>query len=268
MLPVALLRSFTLAGRLVIAGHLQLCAIGMAWPTSLELYLPEDWATDERRRTAARIPSTVGFREKWRIALGHVRAVLHAGIAIEAVVADTAYGQIAQFRTGLGTPRPLVCARRPVLRQCAPHSRCAARVGCRDCERAGAVDVAASPVGPWHEGTTRRPLCRDSRSPIEEPRGAMVIVRRIAHRRPPEVLLQQSSAVDAAANLGHAGARPLACRDPISLKNELGLDHFECRSYPGWNHHAVLAAIPPSHVRSLPGTVGRALSGSVKALLL
>ena len=71
----------------------------------------------------------------------------------------------------------------------------------------------------------------------------MVIVRRIAHRRPPEVLLQQSSAVDAAANLGHAGARPLACRDPISLKNELGLDHFECRSYPGWNHHAVLAAI-------------------------
>jgi hypothetical protein len=27
------------------------------------------------------------------------------------------------------------------------------------------------------------------------------------------------------------------------LKSELGLDHFEGRSYRGWNHHAVLAAM-------------------------
>jgi DDE family transposase len=27
------------------------------------------------------------------------------------------------------------------------------------------------------------------------------------------------------------------------LKDELGLDHFEGRSYRGWNHHAVLAAL-------------------------
>src|SRR5712691_1894024 len=27
------------------------------------------------------------------------------------------------------------------------------------------------------------------------------------------------------------------------LKDELGLDHFEGRSYRGWNHHAVIAAL-------------------------
>ena len=27
------------------------------------------------------------------------------------------------------------------------------------------------------------------------------------------------------------------------LKTELGLDHFEGRSYPGWTHHVVLTAI-------------------------
>ena len=27
------------------------------------------------------------------------------------------------------------------------------------------------------------------------------------------------------------------------LKSELGLDHFEGRSYPGWNHHVGLAAM-------------------------
>jgi hypothetical protein len=27
------------------------------------------------------------------------------------------------------------------------------------------------------------------------------------------------------------------------LKSELGLDHFEGRTYPGWNHHVVLCAL-------------------------
>ncbi len=27
------------------------------------------------------------------------------------------------------------------------------------------------------------------------------------------------------------------------LKTELGLDHFEGRSYPGWQHHAVISAV-------------------------
>lgn len=38
------------------------------------------------------------------------------------------------------------------------------------------------------------------------------------------------------------------CRWPIEqqyreLKDELGWDHFEGRTYPGWNHHTVLTAI-------------------------
>jgi SRSO17 transposase len=29
----------------------------------------------------------------------------------------------------------------------------------------------------------------------------------------------------------------------MELKTELGLDHFEGRSYPGWHHHVVLTAV-------------------------
>jgi hypothetical protein len=29
----------------------------------------------------------------------------------------------------------------------------------------------------------------------------------------------------------------------IRLKTELGLDHFEGRSFPGWQHHVVLTAV-------------------------
>src|SRR5262249_32818536 len=35
-------------------------------------------------------------------------------------------------------------------------------------------------------------------------------------------------------------------RDPLTnyeLKTELGFDHFEGRSYPGWQHHVVLSAV-------------------------
>ena len=31
--------------------------------------------------------------------------------------------------------------------------------------------------------------------------------------------------------------------DYRELKNALGLDHFDCRTYPGWNHHVTLVAV-------------------------
>src|SRR5437867_253696 len=70
------------------------------WLTSLELYLPQTWVADDRR-AHARIPRQVPFRDKWRIALAHVRTVLAAGFTLDAVVADAPYGETAQFRAGL-----------------------------------------------------------------------------------------------------------------------------------------------------------------------
>ena len=33
------------------------------------------------------------------------------------------------------------------------------------------------------------------------------------------------------------------------LKSELGLDHFEGRSYPGWQHHVVLTAVAHAYIQ-------------------
>jgi SRSO17 transposase len=73
----------------------------MVWPTSCELYLPEEWAEDPDRRDKTRVPGSVRFREKWRIAVAHVREVRRAGVTIEAVVADADYGTTTAFRAGL-----------------------------------------------------------------------------------------------------------------------------------------------------------------------
>ena len=33
------------------------------------------------------------------------------------------------------------------------------------------------------------------------------------------------------------------------LKSELGLDHFEGRTYPGWQHHVVLTAVSHAYIQ-------------------
>jgi SRSO17 transposase len=72
----------------------------LVWPVGCELYLPHDWF-DEERQAAVGIPPRVHFREKWRIALGQVRAALRRGFQLTAVVADADYGSNTVFRTGL-----------------------------------------------------------------------------------------------------------------------------------------------------------------------
>ncbi len=57
--------------------------------------------TDDARRWQARIPETVRAREKWRIALRHVRRVVTAWFQLAAVVVDADYGSTAAFRRGL-----------------------------------------------------------------------------------------------------------------------------------------------------------------------
>jgi SRSO17 transposase len=94
-------------GALGKIGHCQvavssaLIADGRTWPLACDLYIPVSWTDDASRRTAAHIPTTLRFREKWRIALTQVRTILQAGFTITGVVVDADYGTNAAFRAGL-----------------------------------------------------------------------------------------------------------------------------------------------------------------------
>ena len=88
-------------GNCQVAVSSALIADGRTWPLTCELYVPASWTTDVPRRTAAGIPETLRFREKWRIALAHVRTVVKAGFTVAGVVVDADYGSNAAFRDGL-----------------------------------------------------------------------------------------------------------------------------------------------------------------------
>lgn len=64
----------------------------------LQLYLPESWCSDEERRTEANVPAELGFKQKWKIAIDLIDAARDTGGPTLPVLADAGYGDSREFR--------------------------------------------------------------------------------------------------------------------------------------------------------------------------
>jgi SRSO17 transposase len=71
-----------------------------AWMLGAALYVPESWLTVEARQRA-KIPATVRFQEKGRLALTLLRQIRAAGFQVTAVVGDADFGDNAMLRRAL-----------------------------------------------------------------------------------------------------------------------------------------------------------------------
>ena len=216
----------------------------LAWPLTFELYVPQDWVTDAARRQEVGMPETVRFREKWRIALAHIRRVLKAEFELLAVVADADYGSNALFRRGLerlGLRYGL--AIRGALTMWTPEAP----------RPRPATEIAATlPARAWHRVTWGTGTKGDLVA-----RFAALRVRPAKSRGERWLVCERSLATDERKfyllNLDPTATLQdlvtlVRGRWPIEqqyreLKDELGLDHFEGRRYRGWAHHTVLTAI-------------------------
>jgi SRSO17 transposase len=244
-----------------------------AWLLGALLYLPHSWSDDAPRRAAARIPSTVSFQEKWRQALTLIRRARAAGLQLTAVVADAEFGDITAFRRLLhqwrlayalgvsrhltvfpGTPtvhippspptgRPrsqlvLVTATRPITVRTlalALPARAWRRVTWRNgVNRPWAARFAAVRVTPANEWRNRR-LAPEVWLLCEQDLGLTPRIKYFFVNLPATASLKQL------VRLAHQ--RWAIEQQYQELKTELGLDHFEGRSFPGWHHHVVLTAV-------------------------
>ena len=243
------------------------------WLVGAELYLPEDWLTPERR-AEAHIPAAVRFQEKWRLALTLVRRVRAAGVQIDAVLADGGYGTTAALRTALdrmhlpyvvgaaadvtvfaGTPRLQAPRRtgRPghpprypqlpstariwsaadLVRQQASTSwrRVSWRNGKQRLWTAEFLAVRVTPVVDWRRARALREIW-------------LLAERAEGAATPHRYYFSNLPAHTSVVHLARLVHQRWAIKQQYSdLKTEMGLDHFEGRSYPGWHHHVVLSAV-------------------------
>lgn len=246
-----------------------------AWLLGAQLYLPAGWLRPEAR-TRAQIPRTVPFREKWRQALTLFHQVRAAGFRPTAVLADAEFGDNSTFRRVLhraglryalgisstqsvfvGTPRltrPASSSGRPGR----PHRRPTLPVDVAPATVAALV--ATWPATAWRTITWRN-------TPGARRWGGCFAAQRVtpAHdwrqrALAPEIWLLAEQVPSATPRTKYyfvhlpatASLRALVRlthqrwaieQQYQELKDELGLDHFEGRSWPGWHRHVALTAV-------------------------
>src|SRR5712691_11115730 len=76
-------------------------AFGQAW-VDFDVYMPDCWAKDLRRRKKAGIPEGLEFATKPVLALEQVRRLIAGGLRVLWAAADEVYGRSGAFRAGLG----------------------------------------------------------------------------------------------------------------------------------------------------------------------
>jgi SRSO17 transposase len=231
-------------GNCQVAVSSALIADGRTWPLAYDLYLPVAWTDDATRRAAAGLPATVRFREKWRIALAQVRAIRQAGFTITGVVVDADYGSNAEFRAGLerlGLPYGV-----------AIRGEATFTVPSVDGEPLSAAALGtAAPEEAWETVTwgagTAGPLtARFCALRVRPPTGRgerWLLCERSATDVRKYYLLHLPPATPLVDLVALARSRWPIEQQYRELKDDLGLDHFEGRTYQGWTHHVVLTAV-------------------------
>jgi SRSO17 transposase len=224
------------------------------------LYLNQDWAQDCKRRARTYVPTTVTFQEKWRIGLellDGARTTLPGGW----VAGDDEFGRCSELRAALRQRRWRYVLDVPCntlvrdLTERRPPQRPGGQPRLPLFER---VDhwVARQPAGRWRQVKVRdgakgplvvKVLLASVQTKDEDgrlgPRERLAVLRSV--ERKPQTWYTLSNAQGA--RRGEV-ARVHGARHHIEEllqqgKGEVGLGHYEVRSWVGWHHHMTLSLL-------------------------
>jgi SRSO17 transposase len=247
----------------------------------LRLFLPESWADDPGRRRRAGVPEGVAARPKWRIALDEIDRVRAAGARFGCALGDAEYGKAAEFRRGLSErgltwalgilpaqkvfPADVTLAPRPRRATGRPPKRPAPSVPSVEAAKLfAALPRRAFRTLSWRRGT-KAPL--RARFAAVRVRVADGPVAARAQHLPGEaawLVCEERAGGERKYHLAnHPADAPLrvlaaaikarwVCEQTHQqMKDELGLDHFEGRSWRGLHHHALLCQLAYAFLQHL-----------------
>ena len=253
---------------------LTLAGAEVPMPVGLRLFLPETWTADPERCVAAGVPEDeVVARSKGAIALAELDRLLATGVQFGIVLADAGYGASAVFRHGLsergltwavGIPRnqkvygadvvlvpPRGRKRRPVPDQ-EPREAEAVLAGLtwrRVTWRQGTKGpltarfaAARIRVGDGATWANNRHLPGDEVWLVGEWRSSGERKYYLSNLSPRTSLRTLAAAIK---------ARWVCEQAHQQLKQELGLGHFEGRSWTGLHRHALMTCIAFAYLQHL-----------------
>ncbi len=243
-------------------------------PVALRLSLPETWTDEPARGRRAGVPAGVGVRPKWPIALDELDRVRATGVAFGAVLADAGYGPCAEFRRGLRargltwavgilstqTVYPETVRVRPARRRPGrgrpPTHPIPSAPGLSAAAQIAALGPRAFRRLTWRHGT-KGPLTAAFAAvrvrPADGPRmatgqhlpgePAWLVGERRTTGEPTYDLTNHPPSASRRTLATAITARWVCEQAHQPLKDELGLDHFEGRSWLGLHHHALLTML-------------------------
>lgn len=221
-------------------------------PIDFKLYLPRSWAEDRARRIEARIPDEVLFKTKIDLAIDLITEAVEDEIPGEVVLIDSAYGESVDLRnvirmygldfgaavkaftlvwlldqTGQTEDKPLSVQKlgtelgpKAFRRMTWREGTSGKKMHSRFCFRR--VKVAHDD---GTEAQDREPLWLMIEWPEDEEKPTQFILTSLPRRMSKKQIVRLMK------------ERWRTERAYEDLKGELGLDHFEGRSFPGWHHH-------------------------------
>ena len=243
-------------------------------PVALRLFLPQTWTDDPPRCARAGVPETaIVARAKGEIALAEIDRVLATGIRFGIALADAGYGASAEFRHGLDERQlrwavGIPCNQKVYgtgVRLVPPAGRKRRSVPDEEPREAEAV-LTGLPWRrlSWRRGTKGALVARFAATRVRVGDGEtwannrhlpgeeawLVGEQRASGERkfylsnqPPETPLRALAAA--------IKARWVCEQAHQQLKQELGLGHFEGRSWTGLHRHALMACIAFTYLQHL-----------------
>ncbi len=239
------------------SGQVENCQVGvfLSYVTALghalidrELYLPENWCSDQPRWQAAHIPQTVPFQTKPELAKRMLQRAQAAGLPLGWVVGDTVYGHSPDLRAWLqeqGFPYALavpsievVCVQTRaglLLSDVASIAQQALRGS--DWQRLSASSGTKGErlfdwaMLPWSQGGT------------QDERHWLVIRRCLDDPTELAYYLVFAPLATPLCTLVQAIGTRWHIEEDLQATKALGLDQYEVRSYVGWYRHITLVML-------------------------
>lgn len=249
--------------------------------TSLRLFLPESWTNDPDRMARARVPDECRlFRSKTAIAIEEVDRLRAAGVRFGCVLADAGYGLSAPFRQALSERRLAWTVGIPRHQKVYPADVAlvfptATRGRKRLHHIPDAKSVAACTVLgdatwrtiSWRRGTKGRLQARFAALRVRVADGPTQRIRDMGNQHMPgeevwligehrsngerkHYLSNLPADMTFKALAASVKARWICEQAHQQMKEELGLDHFEGRSWIGLHRHALMTMIAYAFLQS------------------